>query len=71
MWAMIGSGSVVTKDIPDYGLAWGNPARLHGFACPCGERLGEQEQRVNSVLAQCPQCGQIIEIPRHNWEQIQ
>src|SRR5512141_121525 len=27
-WAMIGSGSVVTRDVPDYGLVMGNPARL-------------------------------------------
>ena len=29
--AMIGAGSVVTKDIPDYSVWWGNPARLKGF----------------------------------------
>ncbi len=29
-WAMTGSGSVVTKDVPDYGLAYGNPARVVG-----------------------------------------
>jgi acetyltransferase-like isoleucine patch superfamily enzyme len=38
-WAMIGSGSVVTKDVPDYALVFGNPARINGFVCPCGEKI--------------------------------
>lgn len=29
-YAMIGSGSVVTKDVPDFALVYGNPARIHG-----------------------------------------
>ena len=45
-WAMIGSGSVVTRDVPDYGLAYGNPARLHGYACPCGQKLERYHARV-------------------------
>ncbi|MHB8626232.1 MAG: acyltransferase [Aggregatilineales bacterium] len=38
-WAMVGAGSVVTKDIPDYGLVVGNPARLVGYVCKCGQRM--------------------------------
>jgi UDP-2-acetamido-3-amino-2,3-dideoxy-glucuronate N-acetyltransferase len=68
-WAMIGSGSVVTKDIPDFGLAWGNPARLHGFVCPCGEKLGLKNKDTSGVVAGCPKCGQEIEILLVFWEQ--
>jgi UDP-2-acetamido-3-amino-2,3-dideoxy-glucuronate N-acetyltransferase len=37
-WAMVGSGSVVTKDVPDYALVVGNPARQIGWVCACGQR---------------------------------
>jgi UDP-2-acetamido-3-amino-2,3-dideoxy-glucuronate N-acetyltransferase len=37
-WAMIGAGSVVIHDVPDYGLVVGNPARLIGYVCACGNR---------------------------------
>ncbi len=69
-WAMIGSGSVVTKDIPDYGLAWGNPARLHGFVCPCGAKLEKGGIEGQMVLAKCPECGQSVQIPVEVWENI-
>jgi acyl-[acyl carrier protein]--UDP-N-acetylglucosamine O-acyltransferase len=65
---MVGSGSVVTRDIPDYGLAWGNPARLHGFVCPCGQRLVKVSQQAERVTANCPYCGQTIDISLHTWE---
>ena len=32
-WAMVGSGSVVTRDVPAHGLVFGNPARLRAFVC--------------------------------------
>jgi len=38
-FSMIGMGSVVTKNVPDFGLVIGNPARLVGYVCICGPRL--------------------------------
>lgn len=38
-WALIGAGSVVTRDIADYVLAFGNPARIRGVVCACGRPL--------------------------------
>ncbi len=38
-YAMIGAGSVVTKDVPDHSLWYGNPARMKGYVCACGEKL--------------------------------
>lgn len=38
-WAMIGAGSVVTKEIPDYAVAVGVPAKVVGWVCECGNKL--------------------------------
>ena len=38
-YAFAGAGAVLTHDVPDYALVVGNPARLIGYMCECGEKL--------------------------------
>jgi UDP-2-acetamido-3-amino-2,3-dideoxy-glucuronate N-acetyltransferase len=70
-WAMVGSGSVVTRDVPDRGLVWGNPARLHGFVCACGGRLAETQASPtpsDNVKMRCSKCQQEVIIPRNDYQ---
>ncbi len=41
-WALVGAGAVVTSNVPDHALMLGIPARVKGWACECGELLGEE-----------------------------
>ena len=58
-FAMIGMGSVVTKDVPDYHLVIGNPARTYGYVCECGHPLigGRDAVEQDHPDLRCEACG--------------
>ena len=55
-YAFVGAGSVVTRDIPDYALVYGNPARPRGWMCACGIELGFPGENSHGRAA-CRACG--------------
>jgi UDP-2-acetamido-3-amino-2,3-dideoxy-glucuronate N-acetyltransferase len=59
--AFVGAGAVVTKDVPDYALMVGNPAKPKGWMCACGIQLA-----FNSKRYKCKVCGRRYEKVKAN-----
>lgn len=56
-YALIGAGSVITKDVPAFALCYGSPSRQHGWVCCCGESLTD----VGKIIT-CKRCEKSYEM---------
>lgn len=65
-FATVGSGSVVTRSVPDHALVAGSPARRLGWVCACGRRLqdaaGTPVPAAHGGPASCANCGAAYDI---------
>ncbi len=62
-YAFVGAGAVVTKDVPDYALVYGNATRIAGWMCECGDKLDFGSDNFSDAhgITDCAKCGKRYE----------
>ena len=65
-YSLIGAGSVITKDVPDYALIIGNPGKQIGWVSQYGHRLEFNED----LKATCPESGELYELKNDKVKRI-
>jgi UDP-2-acetamido-3-amino-2,3-dideoxy-glucuronate N-acetyltransferase len=64
-YAFVAAGAVVTRDVPDFALVMGVPAKQIGWVCSCGVRLPDQDEEAN-----CPECDTTYAINSKSCQQL-
>jgi UDP-2-acetamido-3-amino-2,3-dideoxy-glucuronate N-acetyltransferase len=49
----VGAGAVVTADVPAYAIVIGNPARLAGWMCECGQKIVFASDSLRTACSKC------------------
>jgi len=68
-YAFIGAGSVVTRDVPDYALVYGNPGKVRAWMCNCGIKLPLRIDSGNEE-GHCDSCGKAYRRRGSNVEEL-
>ena len=67
-YAMVAAGAVVSKNVPNYALVMGVPARHVGWVCSCGERL--DLETGTSCTGQCKACGKNYKVDGYTCSEV-
>ncbi len=60
-WAFVACGAVITKNVKDYSIVIGNPAKQSGWLCECGEKLHFKNKKT-----ECSKCGRVYKKEKNN-----
>lgn len=70
-YAMVGAGSIVSKNVPKHGLVYGNPAKLAGFVCKCGRKFESKKVSGQKILMHCIDCNSDTEILKKDFDLLE